>query len=224
MVRNALIAGATGLLGFELVSLLIANNYYTSVHIITRRPYNLMHRKIKAHIVDFENLNNFNPGVKIHDVFICLGTTMKKAGNRDNFHKVDLEYVMSVAHWAKHSHVEKLTFISSVGANPLSRNFYLSVKGKVEMLLSQLNFQQLVILRPSLLLGKRTEIRRTENIGKLFFKISKPLFTGKLKRYRAVEANMVARAMLFYSIQTGSAISIIENEQIFDLSNQPVNS
>lgn len=224
MVRNALIAGATGLLGFELVSLLIANNYYTSVHIITRRPYNLMHRKIKAHIVDFENLNDFNPGVKIHDVFICLGTTMKKAGNRDNFLKVDLEYVMSVAQWAKQSHVEKLTFISSVGANPLSRNFYLSVKGKVEMLLSQLNFQQLVILRPSLLLGKRTEIRRTENIGKLFFKISKPLFTGKLKRFRAIESNMVARAMLFYTIQTGPAISIIENEQIFDFSNQPVNS
>lgn len=222
IVRNALIAGATGLIGNELVSLLIANNYYTSVHVLTRRPFNLKHRKLADHLVDFNKLDEFKPEAQLHDVYICLGTTIKKAGTKENFLKVDLEYVVNVARWAKQHHVEKLAFISSVGAKSSSSNFYLSTKGKAENSLIQLGFTHLALLRPSLLLGKRNESRLTETVGKFLFTLLNPVFIGKLKRYKAVEASLVAKAMLYYTIHAKSSVSIIENETILEIAPQSV--
>ena len=221
-VRNALIAGATGLVGSELVSLLIENNYYTSVHLLTRRPYHLKHRKIADHVIDFENLPDFKPEVQIHDVYICLGTTIKKAGSQANFIKVDLDYVVNVAKWAKQNNVEKLAFISSIGANAESKNFYLSVKGKAENALKIVELPYLAILRPSLLLGKRNESRFAETMGKYIFSILGPLFMGKLKRYKAVEAKLVAKAMLYYTVHPESTSSVIENEKIFEIADSKI--
>jgi uncharacterized protein YbjT (DUF2867 family) len=219
VVRNALIAGATGLVGGELVSFLVANNYYTSIHLITRRPFNLKHRKLADHIIDFDKLDEYNPEFQIHDVYICLGTTIKKAGSQDNFIKVDLEYVRNVAKWAKNHNAEKLAFISSVGADAASRNFYLSVKGKAENVLKEIGFSNLVILRPSLLLGERNETRIVETYGKYFFKILNPIFAGRLKRYKAVEAKLVAKALYYFVLHPESKISVIENEKILEVAN-----
>jgi uncharacterized protein YbjT (DUF2867 family) len=217
VVRNALIAGATGLLGSELVSLLIENNYYTSIHLITRRPYHLKHRKIADHIIDFNKLDEFSLNAQVHDVFICLGTTIKKAGSQANFLKVDLEFVDGVAKWAKQHNAEKLAFISSVGANAESNNFYLSVKGKAENALKNIDFKNLILIRPSLLLGKRNESRIVEKIGKNIFTLLNPLFIGKLKRYKAIQAKLVAKAMFYFTVHAESKISVIENEKIFDI-------
>jgi uncharacterized protein YbjT (DUF2867 family) len=218
MIRNALIAGATGLVGSELVSLLVKSEYYNSVHVLSRRLYDFEHRKIASHLVNFEDLKDFNPKATIHDVYICLGTTMEKAGNKENFLKVDAGYVMEVAHWAKNNHVEKLAFISSMGANSKSKAFYLATKGKVENDLATLGIPHLIIIRPSILLGKRPEFRFGENIGKIFMILTKPFLIGKLKRIRAVPAKLVAFAMFHYILQTDSPVLYFENEQILDLS------
>jgi uncharacterized protein YbjT (DUF2867 family) len=222
MVRNVLIAGATGMVGNELVSLLITNNYYTSLHLVTRRPYNLKHRKIAAHLVDFNKMDEFKPDVQIHVVYICLGTTIKKARTKENFLKVDFEYVLNVAQWAKQNNVEKLAFISSLGANSLSNNFYLSTKGKTENSLIELGFTHLVLLRPSLLLGKRNESRPAETVSKFILTLLKSLFIGKLKRYKAVDAWLVAKAMFYYTTNSVSSVSIIENEKILEIADQSV--
>jgi uncharacterized protein YbjT (DUF2867 family) len=218
MIRNTLIAGATGLTGNELVSLLLKSDYYNSVHILSRRPYNSESIKLFPHLVDFENLKNFNPETAIHDVYICLGTTIKKAGNKENFLKVDSDYVLEVARWAKQNRVERLAFISSMGAYAKSKNFYLSAKGKVEKELEKFQIPHLVILRPSILLGKRSEFRMSESIGKVVMILLKPFLFGRMKRISGVSARLVAFAMHYHTIQTESPLLYLENEQILKLS------
>jgi uncharacterized protein YbjT (DUF2867 family) len=218
MIRNALIAGATGLVGSQLVTLLINSDYYNSIHVLVRQPYNIKHSKLTAHLVNFEHLGDFDPKVAIHDVYICLGTTMKKAGNKENFLKVDSEYVLNVANWAKQNKSEKLAFISSMGANPKSKTFYLATKGKVEMELTNLGISQIIILRPSLLLGERSEFRFGERIASVFMKLVGPLLTGRLKRIRAVKDILVAFALFYYIRKSDSPVNCYENEDILKLS------
>ena len=196
MLPKALIAGATGLVGNELVSVLIKNEYYDSVHVLTRRPYNFEHLKVINHIIDFERIDAFDPGAKIRDVYICLGTTMKKAGSRENFRKVDFGYIQAIARWAKEHGVKSLGIISSVGAAPDSRNFYLRTKGETEQELIKLDFDHLIILRPSLLMGKRQEFRLTEKISIGGMKAIQWMLIGRLRKYRAVEARLVARILV----------------------------
>jgi uncharacterized protein YbjT (DUF2867 family) len=215
MKRNALIAGATGLVGKELVSLLISSKEYESIHIIARRPFDLQHPKLVTYIVDFDTLNQFKTKSVIHDVYICLGTTMKNAGSKECFKKVDYEYVVSVARWAKGNNVEKLALISSMGANLHSKfNFYLGIKGKTEQAVKNFEFKNLIILRPSLLLGKREEFRFAEKVSGLFLKPLLPFMIGKMKKYRPVEARTVASAMIFYTNNASSPVRIIENDEI----------
>jgi uncharacterized protein YbjT (DUF2867 family) len=217
MIRNALIAGATGLVGNELVSILVKSEFYNSLHVLSRRPYSVEHRKIASHTVDFSDLKNFDPGATIHDVYICLGTTIKKAGNKENFLKVDSYYVLETARWAKQNNVERLAFISSMGANTRSKTFYLATKGKVENDLAKLKIPHLVILRPSLLLGNRNEFRLGESIGKIIFTLLNPFLLGRLKRFRAVSARLVSYAMFHYTTQSETPVLFYENEQILDL-------
>ena len=210
MLPKALIAGATGLVGNELVSVLIKNEYYDSVHVLTRRPYNFEHLKVINHIIDFERIDAFDPGAKIRDVYICLGTTMKKAGSRENFRKVDFGYIQAIARWAKEHGVKSLGIISSVGAAPDSRNFYLRTKGETEQELIKLDFDHLIILRPSLLMGKRQEFRLTEKISIGGMKAIQWMLIGRLRKYRAVEARLVARILFEKTVQAAKKLIIVE--------------
>jgi uncharacterized protein YbjT (DUF2867 family) len=214
MIRNALIAGATGLTGGELIRILIRSDYYNSIHLIGRRAFELEHPKVKSHIVDFAELKDFDPGSMIHDVYICLGTTMKKAGSKENFQKVDLHYVLETARWAKAEGVEKLAVISSIGTNPKTSNFYLKTKAEMEDALTQLQLPRLVIMRPSLLLGKREEFRFAEKLGAASAKAFSFLMFGSLRKYKAVQAEVVARAMFKSLINAEDGVTIVENEAI----------
>ena len=214
MLPKALIAGATGLVGNELVSVLIKNEYYDSVHVLTRRPYNFEHLKVINHIIDFERIDAFDPGAKIRDVYICLGTTMKKAGSRENFRKVDFGYIQAIARWAKEHGVKSLGIISSVGAAPDSRNFYLRTKGETEQELIKLDFDHLIILRPSLLMGKRQEFRLTEKISIGGMKAIQWMLIGRLRKYRAVEARLVARILFEKTVQAAKKLIIVERNEM----------
>ena len=182
MLRNALITGATGLVGKELVSLLMKSEYYNSLHIVTRRPFTWHHRKIKSHTLSFDDFESLETGAIVQDVYICLGTTMKKAGSKDNFRKVDYEYVLNIARWAKKHKAEKLTVISSVGAKVNSGNFYLRTKGEMEKALIEIKLPHLIIFRPSLLLGKREEFRLSEKLSATFTRPFAGLMKKRLKR------------------------------------------
>ncbi len=217
MIRNALIAGATGLVGKELTQLLIKSDYYNSLHIVGRRPYILEHSKVKSYIIDFDNFESLKTSALIHDVYICLGTTMKKAGSRENFKKVDFGYVMKVAQWAKNNKVEKLAIISSMGANATSKNFYLRTKGEAENTLIGLELPKLIILQPSLLLGKRGEFRLAERMGALLVQPFLKIMKGKLKKYSPVQATQVAKAMFHLTLNATESIRLIDNINIINL-------
>lgn len=214
MLPKALIAGATGLVGNELVSILIKNEYYDSLHIVSRRPYLFEHLKIINHVVDFDKPEEFSPEARIEDAYICLGTTMKKAGSRANFRKVDLEYVLNIARWARKNGVRNFAVISSVGASPGKNNFYLRTKGEMEQALNALDFEHLIIVRPTLLLGNRKEFRLMEKVSIVVMKLLKWLFRGNLKKYKPIEAVNVAKALFDNTVRAMEKVTIVERDQM----------
>ena len=217
MKPNALMAGSTGLVGTELLSILSSNGYYEELHLMVRRKTGQDKPGIIHHLVDFSNLQSFSPGKPIRDVYICLGTTQKKAGGKAGFFNVDHDYVQNVAKWAKGYGVERVCLISSIGANPNSTSFYLKTKGKIEQELIALGFRHLCIVRPSLLLGKREEYRWAEEISAKLFPVFTFLMVGKLKKYRAVRADKVAAAMFHFTTGLNEPLLIAENDKISDL-------
>jgi uncharacterized protein YbjT (DUF2867 family) len=217
MKTNALIAGSSGLVGSELLKLLSSSAYYSSVHLLVRKSTEPSSPEVIQHSVDFFDLEKFNPGISCRDVYICLGTTHKKAGGRAGFYKVDHDIVMNVARWAKAHGAERLSIVSSIGADAGSRSFYLKTKGQVEEELQALGFRQLIILRPSLLLGNRQEYRWAEALAAKIY----PLFTfalqGRLKKYRAVQASKVAEAMFHLIKERQEGVRVMESDEINDL-------
>ena len=217
MKPNALLAGSTGLVGTELLSLLSSNGYYEELHLMGRRKTGQDEPGIIHHLVDFSNLQSFNTGKPIRDIYICLGTTQKKAGGKAGFFKVDHDYVLNVAKWAQENGVERVCLISSIGANPKSSSFYLKTKGKIEQELIALGFRHLCIVRPSLLLGKRQEYRWAEAISAKLFPALSFLMVGKLKKYRAVKAEKVAEAMFYFTTGLNKPLLIAENDKIIEV-------
>lgn len=217
MKPNALITGSTGLVGKELLASLSSNQYYNELHLPVRRKTDNVQAGVYYHIVDFSNLDSFILGNPIRDVYICLGTTQKKAGGRAGFYLVDHDYVLNVATWAKHHGAERLCLISSIGANQRSSSFYLKTKGKIEQELINLEFKHLCIVRPSLLLGKRDEYRWAEEMAAKIYPAMSFLLVGKLKKYRAVKAEKVAQAMFHFTTGLNEPLLIAENDKILDL-------
>jgi len=214
MEHNAVIAGASGLVGKELLALLAANKYYSRIHLPVRRPLDNLPAGVHSHQVDFSNLEGFDPGVAIHEVYICLGTTQKKAGGKSGFFTVDHDYVLNVARWAKQNGAERVCLISSIGANPKSSSYYLKTKGKVEQEIMALGFKHLCIVRPSLLLGEREERRWAEELAAKVYPALSFLLVGKLKKYRAVKAEKVAEAMFRFTTQMTEKHLIVESDKI----------
>lgn len=149
MNRKALVFGSTGLVGSNLIRLLDENKNYDEIKAYLRNAQNSAQFK-KLKFIEFQK--DFTIGSDIDDVFICLGTTMKKASSKSAFRAVDYELVIEVAQKAHAAGVKRLIVISSIGANPQSRNFYLRTKGEMEEAIKLLKFELIALVRPSLLL------------------------------------------------------------------------
>jgi len=217
MKPNALIAGSTGLVGKEMLALLSSNRYYDEIHLPVRTKTGHEKPGIHHHLVDFSNLDSFDPGKPIRDVYICLGTTQKKAGGKTGFFKVDHDYVLNLAKWARKHGAERVCLISSIGANPGSGSFYLKTKGKIEQELINLGFGHLCIVRPSLLLGKRDEYRWAEALAAKIYPVFTFLLVGKLRKYRSVKAEKVAGAMFHFTTNLTEKLLIVESDGINEL-------
>lgn len=194
--KTALISGASGLIGTHLLELLVADNTFIKIKSITRKPLKTEAAKISEIIVDFDSLNQFSQRLSADVVFCCLGTTIKTAGSQENFRTVDFTYCLELAKASKAQGAKQFILVSSLGADPLSGNFYLRTKGEIENAIAALDFDSFCIMRPSMLLGNRKEIRIGESIGKVFMKATGFLFAGPLKKYKAIEAITVARCMI----------------------------
>ncbi|KQO16652.1 oxidoreductase [Paenibacillus sp. Leaf72] len=217
MNRTAVVAGATGLIGKELVQLLLNDVAYRAVTILVRRPTGMVHPKLVEQIIDFDQLQQADVQMGGADVFCTLGTTIKKAGSQDAFRKVDYQYPLSLGQLASRQGARQLLLVSAIGANPSSRAFYNRVKGEVEEALSSLKLPVLHILRPSLLLGERKEFRFGERIAASLSVLLSPLFSGPLRKYAPVQASTVAKAMIFAAKSNQAGIHIHENEHIVKL-------
>lgn len=217
-MKTALIAGASGLVGRELLAQLLAADEYDRVVAFGRRRLPLEHPKLGQEIVDFAALESIAPEVQCDDAFCCLGTTIRQAGSRENFRAVDHAAVLAFA-WAARRHGARRFFVvSALGADPASRVFYNRVKGETDEALLVLGFDTLAIFRPSLLLGQRERRRLGETLlaGLLWF--GEPLMVGRLAKYRAIRADVVARAMLRASFGEGAqGLLVYPSDEIQDL-------
>jgi uncharacterized protein YbjT (DUF2867 family) len=192
-MRTALLVGASGLVGRELLDLLLSDSVYEKVVVLTRKPLSIDNAKYQNHVVDFDRLTEYYKDIVAQDIFCCLGTTMRVAGSKDAFKKVDYTYPLEIAKLAKAAGAEQYLLVSALGSNEKSSIFYNKVKGEVEQAIGALNYQSFKVFRPSLLLGNRSEQRNGEDAAKIFYKIFGFIIPAK---YKAIEASTVATAML----------------------------
>lgn len=192
--RTALILGASGLVGGHLLDFLLDSPAYRRVTSLGRRPL-AAHPKLEQVVTDLGDLERHADRFAADDVYCCLGTTIKKAGSRPAFRRVDHDYPLAAASLARAAGAGAFLVVTAIGADPHSAFFYNRVKGELERDLIALGLPSLHIFRPSLLLGKRGESRPGEEAATLLSKIFSPFFSGPLAKYRPVEARAVAYAM-----------------------------
>lgn len=215
--RTAALLGATGLVGSCCLQHLLHDPSYNEVRAIVRRPFSLGHPKLRIVETDFDRLSELGVALGVDDVFCSLGTTIKKAGTREAFRKVDFEYPLNAATVAAGQGASQFILVSSLGANPHSRVFYNRVKGEAENAISGLPFAAVHIFRPSMLLGDRVEFRPAEKVGAALMTSLSFLMVGKWKKYRAIEADVVARAMVTAARQGRSGLNVYESDTIQEM-------
>lgn len=217
-MKRAIIAGSTGLVGSELLKLLLADGRYAEIYVPGRRDPGVNDARVKfitCHFDDFSRL----PTSGIDEVYCALGTTIKKAGSQAAFRAVDFDAVFHLAQWAAQTGVGCFVVISSLGAKADSGNFYLRTKGEMEQVLRGIGLQMLVIVRPSLLLGNRTEVRFGERLGEWVMKPLARLLTGRLRKYRPIAARHVAMGMKHLAENNMLNVCVAESDQLQLLAN-----
>ena len=205
-------------MGGFLLRQLLDTPEYDRVVALGRRPLDLTHPKLAQVTVDFAVLDKTAADLRCDDAFCCLGTTIKQAGSRENFRAVDHAAVLALAWAARRNGAKRFFVVSALGADAQSRVFYNRVKGEMEEALEVLDFETLALFRPSLLLGPRPNPRLGERIGAAVMWLADPLLLGRLRKYRAIEAEVVARAMLRCSFgRNGQGVLVIPSDEIQDL-------
>ncbi len=194
--KTALLFGASGLVGNQCLKILLASPAYKKVKIFGRKELDFDNEKLEQHIIDFNKLEDYRDLIKGDDLFCCLGTTMKKAGNKEAFKKVDFTYSFQIAKIAEEQGINQCLLVSSVGADADSVFFYNQIKGELEDAVRKMNFWATHIFRPSVLLGERNENRWGEQLAGRLAKGFDFLTGGLLTKYSPVEAEVVAKAMV----------------------------
>ena len=202
--QKSLVVGSTGLVGKEVINELASKGI--PVRALSRIDLNSSNPYLENIKVNFDRLDEYKEHFReVNDVYICLGTTISKAGSREAFQKVDIEYCLETAKQALNAGVKNLSLITSIGADSSSSNFYLKTKGIIEDKISQLDFQSISIHRPGLLIGSRKEMRLAELIGQKIHPAINLLLLGNLSKYKSIKVEMLARAMVNLSgFETGT--------------------
>jgi len=194
--RIALLAGASGLTGGCALDALLGAPDVSRVIAITRRPLGREHPRLANRIVQFERLETQLKGASCDVALCCLGTTQRKAGSQQRFRAVDVDCVVAFARAARAAGAKRFVVVSSAGADPQSRNFYLRTKGDMEQELETLGFESLDILQPALLLAWRSEMRPLELAARALMPLVNPLLRGRYLPYRGISARTVGAAMV----------------------------
>lgn len=211
---TAIIFGATGLVGSYLIRLLCDSNQYDKVISFSRKHCGYENAKLSERISDLSDIRTVESEIKGDHLFCCVGTTIKKAGNQENFTKVDFDLPAEIADISKKNKVQHFLVVSSISADAESSSFYLRTKGQMEQHVIQSSIPKISIVRPSMLLGPRKEFRFGEAAGKVAMKLVTPLMFGKFKKYRGIHAEDVAAAMLTISATNTEGAKIYESDEL----------
>ena len=192
----SMVAGSTGLVGKALVNNLVSKGQ--AVRALVRTQENTTNPLLEYLRIDFDNFQlPEEKWIDVKDLYICLGTTIKKAGSKEAFQKVDINYCLEVAKEAQKFGVSNVSLITSLGSDEKSSNFYLKSKGIIENYISELDFDSIAIHRPGLLIGARPELRLAELLGqKIYPFLINPFLMGYLRKYRCVDGDILAKAMI----------------------------
>lgn len=209
---TALIVGASGLIGHHCLEKLLASNRYDKVISVGRKEIKIQNPKLQQIVCELQDLEKHKAEMKANDYFCCLGTTIKKAKTKENFKKVDYDAPYALAQIASHHGANNFLVVTALGSNSQSKIFYNQVKGQLEDALKKLNLNGLCIFQPSLLLGARQEFRLGE---KIFENVQHlPIWFGPLLKFKPIEAERVADAMVRAAHEKTTGVQVIESNSM----------
>lgn len=216
--KTATLIGATGLIGGELLKLLLDDGYFESIRVLVRRPFAIEHPKLEKKLIDFGDNDSLLVALDNSDViFSAIGTTQKQVkGDKDAYRKIDYDIPVHAAKFGKMTGCKSFVLVSSVGANSNSNTFYLKLKGEVENAVRNSGIETVHIMRPSMLLGERKEFRLAEKIGSPLMSAFSFLLPSKFK---PIHARDVAKAMLVAAKESKKGIFVYEYSDIKRLIN-----
>src|SRR6056300_867850 len=191
-MRTAAIIGATGATGSELSNILAESEEYSRVQLFSRTLPSITHDKIEAHTVDFKSIDQWASEINAADIFLCMGTTLKKAGSKKAQFEVDYTYQANFARAARERGAKRCFVVSSPGANAASSNFYLRTKGQLDDYVKSLGFET-ILIKPSLIKAPRPDLRLGEKVGSIIMAPAR--FIPGLSYYRPIHARDLARAI-----------------------------
>ena len=212
-MKKALIFGSSGLVGSNLVKIILQNEKYDHIKLFVRSETENKSKKLEIIKTDFNNLEKHKDSIVGDDCFFCIGTTRKNTPDKNEYIRTEYNIPVEIGKIAKSNSVNNFIYVSSLGANPNASGLYLKNKGQAEQELINLNFPRLAIIRPSILLGNRKENRIGEKIGIFVMKLLLPLFLGKLKKYKPIKVENVAKAMANIA-QNDYQKTIFESDQL----------
>ena len=215
-MKTALIFGSSGLIGNELLNVVKKNNNYNKIKLFVRSATDNNDSKVETIQTDFNDLEKHKDSIVGDDCFFCIGTTRKDTPDKNEYRRVEYNIPVDVAKIAKSNSVKAFIYVSSLGANPTSSGSYLKNKGQVEEELNNLNFPKLAAIRPSILLGNRKVFRLGERISIFIMKILSIFFLGILKKYKPIEAQNVAKAMVAIA-QNHDQKTVFESNELSEI-------
>jgi uncharacterized protein YbjT (DUF2867 family) len=217
MGKCVIVLGASGLIGSKLLTDLLYNEEFTSVKIFVRKKLYMNHEKLEQIVTNFDKLEQIKNEIIADEVFCCLGSTKSKTPDIETYRKIDVIYPLFFATAALANGAKTYHIVTAMGANAKSGNYYNKLKGEVEDGLRKLSYPNLNIYRPSFLTGDRTENRPLENIMIPIMKVIDHILIGKLKKYRSIDAGIVAKGMINQSNKNKKGIFVLESDQIKEL-------
>jgi len=214
--KQVTLFGATGLIGGYLLEFLLKDSEIHLINIVGRNPFHLQHDKINNIVIDFEDVSSISNSITGSEaVFVSIGTTMSKVnGDKIMYKSVDFDIIFNIANACKQKNINQFIYVSSLGANPNSSNFYLRLKGEIDEAVAKLNLNSTYIFRPSILLGKRNESRPGEKIMQFVMPLLDFMIPSSSK---AIKAEDVAKSMLNTIKNYKSGLHIYQYNQIKEL-------
>jgi len=214
MSNKAVLAGASGLIGSKLLSILLQEPFYDEVLILVRKELPLSHKKLVQLVINFDRLEEHASAITGHAVFCCLGTTQKKTPDPTVYYRIDHDYPLKLAELAKQNGIRQYHLVSSLGANARASSFYLKTKGQTENDIQKIQLKSLNIYEPSFLTGDRAEFRWVDPLLTGLMKIINPILFGSLRKYRSISSETVAKAMFNQSLKNEEGIFVHPSDKI----------